>query len=253
MGLVNVISAVPPSLAARVQIIVRYFPLEVRRGSHLTAALAGFALLLLARSLWRRKRVAWLLTIVVLSISIVNHLLKGLDYEEALLAGALALWLFTMRSQFYARSDFPSVRQGMQTLAAALGFTLMYGMLGFYLLDRHFNVNFGLGAALRQTIIMFTQFYDPGLQPITGFGRYFADSIYLIGAATIGYALVMLARPVLIRHRAKPEDHTRAQQIVEKYGRSSLARAALFDDKLYFFSPGGSVIAYVEKAGLPLH
>lgn len=252
MGLVNVISAVTPSLAARVQIIEKYSPLEVRHGSHLTAALAGFALLSLAGGLWRRKRVAWLLTLIVLCISMASHLLKGLDYEEALLSGGLALWLFTLRPHFYARSDPPSVRQGIQTLIAALGFTLMYGTLGFYLLDRHFQVNFGLGAALRQTLIMFTQFYDPGLQPITGFGRYFADSIYVVGAVTMGYAMVMLARPVLIHQQAKPEDRARAQQIVEKYGRSSLARTALFDDKVYFFSPGGSVLAYVVEGRVAL-
>lgn len=252
MGLVNVISAVTPSLAARVQIIEKYSPLEVRHGSHLTAALAGFALLSLAGGLWRRKRVAWLLTLAILGISLVSHLLKGFDYEEALLSGALALWLFSLKPHFYARSDPPSVRQGLQTLAAALGFTLMYGTLGFYLLDRHFQVNFGLGAALRQTLIMFTQFYDPGLQPITGFGRYFADSIYVVGAVTIGYAMVTLARPVLIHGLAKPEERARAQKIVEKYGRSSLARTALFDDKVYFFSPGGSVIAYVVEGRVAL-
>jgi len=252
MGLVNVISAVTPSLVARVQIIEKYSPLEVRHGSHVTAALAGFALLLLARNLWRRKRVAWLLALAVLGISLVSHLLKGLDYEEALLSGALALWLFSLKPHFYARSDPPSVRQGVQMLAASLAFTLMYGTLGFYLLDRHFQVNFGLGAALRQTLIMFTQFYDPGLQPLTGFGRYFADSIYVVGAVTMGYAIVTLARPVLIHGLAKPEERARAQKIVEKYGRSSMARTALFDDKVYFFSPGGSVIAYVVEGRVAL-
>lgn len=252
MGLINVISAITPSIASRVQIIERYSPLEVRRGSHLTAALAGFALLLLAGNLWRRKRTAWLITMVILSISIVSHLLKGLDYEEALLAGALALWLLRLRSQFYARSDPPSVREGLGTLIVATGFTLMYGTMGFYLLDRHFTINFDWTAALSQTITMFSQFYNPGLQPITGFGRYFADSIYLIGAVTLGYALVMLARPVLIRRKPQPVEHARARQIVEKYGRSSLARAALFDDKSFFFSRGGSVIAYTVKGRVAL-
>lgn len=252
MGLVNVLSAVTPSLAARVQFLERYSPLEVRRGSHLTAALAGFALMLLAASLWRHKRVAWMLTLIVLCISIVSHLLKGLDYEEAALAGILALWLLALRSHFYARSDPVSMRQGLQTLAAAMGFTLMYGVLGFYLLDRHFSVNFGLGSALSQTLTLFTQFYDPGLQPVTGFGRYFVVSIYVMGVATIGFALLMLVHPVLVRRRARPEERARARQIVEKYGRSSLARATLFDDKVYFFSPGGSLIAYVVKGRIAL-
>jgi hypothetical protein len=41
MGLVNVLSAVTPSLVSRLETIRRLLPLEVRRGSHLTAALAG--------------------------------------------------------------------------------------------------------------------------------------------------------------------------------------------------------------------
>jgi lysylphosphatidylglycerol synthetase-like protein (DUF2156 family) len=44
------------------------------------------------------------------------------------------------------------------------------------------------------------------------------------------------------------------QKIVESYGRSSLARMALFDDKTYYFSPGGSMVAYAlrERVGLAL-
>jgi phosphatidylglycerol lysyltransferase len=252
MGLVNVLSAVTPSLAERLAVLRRFSPLEAQRGGHLTAALAGFALMLLGGSLWRRKRVAWLLTLVVLVVSIFSHLLKGLDYEEAILAAVLALWLLSLRPHFHARSDPPSIKQGLRALAAALLFTLAYGAAGFYLLDRHFSVNFSLGAALRQTMDMFTQFYDPGLEPITGFGHYFADSIYVVGAATFGYALLMLLRPVLVRRPATSDERERARAIVEAHGRSSLARFTLFDDKSYYFSPGGSMIAYVAKGRIAL-
>lgn len=52
----------------------------------MTAVLAGFALLLLARGLWRRKQTAWRMALVLLILSAVVHLSKGLDYEEVLLA-----------------------------------------------------------------------------------------------------------------------------------------------------------------------
>jgi len=252
MGVMNMLSAVRPSLMERLRLLEKFSPLEVTRGGHLTSALAGFALLLLASSLWRRKRVAWLLTTIVLAGSIVTHLLKGLDYEEASLAVGLLVLLAYLRPHFHARSDPPSIQQGLRTLVAALAFTLAYGVLGFYLLDRHYSVNFGFWAALRQTIIMFTQFYDPGLQPLTGFGRYFADSIYTVGAATSGYALLMLIRPVLARRRASDEERARARTIVRAYGHSTLARFTLFEDKLYFFSSGGSVAAYALEGRVAL-
>lgn len=252
MGAINVLSAVTPSLADRLRLLRQFSPLSVRQGGHLTAALAGFALLMLAGNLWRRKRVAWLLTLIVLVISTISHLVKGLDYEEASLAAALALGVLLLRPHFHARSDPPSIWQGLRALIAALIFTLAYGVVGFYLLDRHFNVNFGLKAALEQTVIMFTQFYDPGLMPITRFGQYFANSIYVVGSATLSYALFMFLRPVLVRHPATSDEHARAEAIVQAHGRTALARFALFDDKSYYFSSGGSALAYVVKGRVAL-
>src|SRR6266545_6873538 len=228
MGAINFLSALTPSMQYRLRLLEQYSPFTVTRGGHLTSALAGFALLLLSVSLWRRKQMGWLLTVIVLIISVFVHLFKGLDYEEATLAALLAGLLIYLRPSFHALSDTPSVKQGLQILAAALAFTLVYGVVGFYLLDRHFKVHFGFWSALRQTIVMFTEFYDPGLQPITGFGRYFADSIYVIGTVTFGYALLMLLRPVLNRRPLTEEERSRAWDIVKAYGRTSLARYALF-------------------------
>jgi phosphatidylglycerol lysyltransferase len=100
---------------------------------------------------------------------------------------------------------------------------------------------------LIQTLTMFTSLYNPGLEPITGFGRYFAASIYIIGLSTLGSSLLLLIRPVLVRHPATDHERQRARQIVERYGRSSLARIALFEDKSYCFSRGGSVIGYAVR------
>ncbi len=244
MGVINVVSAVSPSLTERLNILEQYSPLEVQHGGHLTAALAGFALLVLARGLWRRKHIAWLLSLATLALSITSHLLKGFDYEESILAGGLMLMLWLMRARFHARSDRPSIQQGVQVLFGALLFTLAYGVTGFFLLDRHYSINFGFDAALRQTIIMFTQFYDPGITPVTHFGRFFADSIYTVGFVTFSYAGLMLLRPVFYRDLASVEEHEQARSIVEQYGHTSLARFLLFADKRYFFTPSGSVIGY---------
>jgi phosphatidylglycerol lysyltransferase len=57
----------------------------------------------------------------------------------------------------------------------------------------------------------------------------------------------MLLRPVLARRVATEEERVHAWEIVRAYGRTSQARIALFDDKLFFFSEGGSVISYVVE------
>ncbi|MBI2298123.1 MAG: flippase-like domain-containing protein [Armatimonadetes bacterium] len=247
MGLVNVLSAVYPALDWRKAILQRYSPVFVQHGGRLTAVLAGFALLVLARGLARRKRAAYVTVIGVLVASALGHLAKGLDYEEALLSAALLAYLLALQPHFHARSDAPSLRYGLKVLGGALLFTLAYGVAGFWLLDRHFQMDFGFRDALRQTIVMFTEFYDPGLEPVTSFGQYFAASIYAVGIATFGSALVLLLRPVLLRGAVSPADRARAREIVQAHGRSASARLTLLPDKTYWFSPEGAVVAYTVR------
>ena len=247
MGLINLFYSLRPVLPGRLALLAGFLPLVVRHGSHLASALSGFALLLLAVSLSRRKRVAWWLAELVLVSSAVFHLLKGLDYELAILSLGLAGLLLALRPHFHARSDPPSIRQGIQVLIFSLAFTLLYGAIGIDLLDRHYQISYNFWDALHQTLVMFTQFSDPGLVPITGYGRYFAASIYLVAGVTLAYAAFMLLRPVILRYPATSEERRRAQAIVEAYGCTSLCRLALLEDKSYFFSSGGSVVAFVAR------
>lgn len=244
MGAINLLSAVQPALVNRLNLINSVFPLEVRHGSRITSALAGFGLIVLATNLFRRKRTAYIFSLALLVVTIISHMVKGLDFEESSLALFLIVLLALLRNSFHAESDRPSVRRGLFILVIAFIFTLAYGSVGFFLLDKHFSTQFNLPDAIRQTIIMFSSYYNPGLQPLTGFGKFFADSIYIIGFATVGFAILSLISPVLVRQPASASERARAKEIVEKYGCSSLSRAKLFNDKSYFFASEESMIAY---------
>ncbi|MGC4044628.1 MAG: flippase-like domain-containing protein [Armatimonas sp.] len=244
MGLINLVSATLPALVLRRVILWHQLPLEVRHGSRLASALAGFALLLLAQGLLRRKKLAHTLTLAALFLSVVTHLTKGLDWEEATLALVLFVALYRSRQRFVAQSDGPTMQQGAFVLLGALLFTLTYGVIGLWLLDRHFSEDFGFRGAVEQTLAMFFSFQDHGLVPRTRFGAWFADSIYFVAAGSLSFALLSFLRPVLLRRNASPAERARARAIIERYGCSSLARFALLTDKLYWFSPGGSVVAY---------
>ncbi len=253
VGVINLLSAVTPSLPDRRNWLEPFFPFTVRAGGHFFAAVIGFMLLTLATNLLRRKRIAWLLTVGLLIASILTHLVKGLDVEESLLSGVLLFQLLVMRKSFTAKSDRPSIAQGLRVLLGALMFTLAYGTAGFYILDRRFEVNerainFDWDDAIFQTFAMFFTADNAGLVPKTRFASFFADSIYAVGAVTIGYALLMLLRPVLLRNSGSISERNKAQEIVAEYGRTTLARLALLEDKCYYFSPSGkSTIAYAPK------
>ncbi|RYX86003.1 bifunctional lysylphosphatidylglycerol flippase/synthetase MprF [bacterium] len=243
-GLVNIWSAITPALSGRLAWLDLVLPFDARKHGAFTAALLGFALLLLAQSLWRRKQVAWALTLASLLVSIPIHLFKGFDWEEAIVALAIISILWLTRRNFVARSDAPSLKQGVSALVFAFIATLGYGTAGFYLLDEQFSVNFDLISSLRQTLLMFTEFSPAQSQPITHHGAWFADSIYGIALCSFTYAAWMFARPVLNRQPATTTEYEKAHEIVQANGATAFAFCALLPDKRYWFSDGGSVVAY---------
>lgn len=248
VGLLDLITAVTPALPDALEDLTTVFPLEVRTGAHVFAGFSSFLLLTLALNLLRRKQLAWLLICLLLGGSIMLHLLRGVQPAIVGLSAALLGLLLWMRPAFTAQSDPPSIRQGLRAFAFALVFTLAYGSLGFYLLDRHFSVNFDGREAITQTLAMFFTEDNAGLTPRTRFGATFADSIALLGLATTAYALVMLLRPVLRPLGPTAPQQAQARTIVAQHGRASLAAFCLFPDKTLFFSPSfESLIAFAAK------
>ncbi len=254
VGLVNLLSAVTPSVPERRALLELVFPFTVRAGGRIAAASAGFLLLMLATQLLRRKRTAWVLAVSILFLSIASNLIKGLDYEESLLAGVLLVQLLLMRHAFTAQSDRPSIAQGIRALLSALAFTLAYGTAGFYILDSYFKINgrpidFGLIQSILQTLAMFFTSDNAGLEPTNRYADFFANSIYAVGFITLAFAFFVLMRPVLLRgDPANAAERYQARRIIDEHGQSSLARLGLLKDKAYYFSPSGrSVVAYVAK------
>lgn len=252
-GVVNVLSALTPGFIQDLQLIAPYAPLQARVGGQLGAALSGFALLLLANALWRRKRVAWYLTLMVLAVSTALNLYQWslLDLRP-LLPAALAVWLLFLRPHFHARSDPPSLRQGVRVAAAALAFAVLYGLFGLLTVASIADHPLDPLQAVGQTVIMLFSLRPPAWLAATEAGRFLAFSFYAVSGLTLLYALFLLVRPVLVRRSATPAERRRARDLVVRYGHPPLARLALQPGKSYFFAPGDSLIAYQVEGRVAL-
>lgn len=250
MGLLNVLTAVQPDLLGVLTPLTQFSPIAVRQGSWITGIITGFLLLILANGLWRHKRMAWRLSLVVIGLSVAIHLLQS-DLMAAALGILLILFLISQRSHFVARSDPPSAWQGVQVLLAALLFTLAYGTIGYYLLARYAGRPFDILSAWQNVLLLFTTLTEPTLQPLTAY-EFFGDSIFIVGLVTLSYALFMLLRPVLLRPQATEQERRQAQQVAAAYGQTPLAAFIPLPDRAYFFSSGGSVITYMHQRHLAI-
>jgi phosphatidylglycerol lysyltransferase len=117
-GVVLLLSGASPAVEARLALISQGIPLPVLELSHLAGSVIGVGLLILAHGLYRRLRGAYLAALATLAIGVVLSLLKGLDYEEALILGLIATILWFSRNEFYRNESIASERFSVRWVAA---------------------------------------------------------------------------------------------------------------------------------------
>lgn len=116
-GGVLLVSGATQSIGSRVEEISRVAPLPLLEVSHLLGSIAGLGLVILSRALFRRVQLAWQLALGVLLAGAVFSLLKGFDYEEALVMLLVAMLLYVARDAFYRQAHLLSSRFTPQWLA----------------------------------------------------------------------------------------------------------------------------------------
>lgn len=97
-GAVLLFSSATPALPERLHWLQDFLPRPVIELSHFLGSLIGVCLLFLARGLQRRLDAAYLLALSLLGFGSAFSLLKGAEYEEALLLGLMMLALLPCRT-----------------------------------------------------------------------------------------------------------------------------------------------------------
>jgi phosphatidylglycerol lysyltransferase len=249
-GIVNIVSAAGRAIPARGEALIAVFPLEFLHISRFLSLLIGFALAVSSLNIFKRKKRAYALVMILAGLSVVFHLTKGLDYEEAASSILLMAVLFLARKSFTVKSSIPDLGSALARLATAFAVTLLYGTLGFWLLDpKDFGINFSVADGIRRTIAALAFANDPALVARTHFAAWFLDSLDLISITALVYVLYSLFRPVFYRLRTLPLERDRAAEILNAHGRSSLDPFKLLDDKAYFFSPSNHAFLAYRMAG----
>jgi len=236
-GILNLYSVLGRGLPGRAAILYEIFPLEFIHLSRFITLLTGFALVITSTNIYKKKRRAFHLALLLSLLSFLFHLTRGLNYEEAAFSLVIMALLWISRKSFTVESSIPSLPWGFIRLGIALLAALAYGTAGFWLLDtREFGINFTIGDSIRRTLSFLALAGDPEIIPRTRHARWFLDSLYLITVTAMVYALFAVFRPVVYRFRTLPHERKLAEDITRRYGRSSLDFFKYWSDKTFFFS-----------------
>jgi phosphatidylglycerol lysyltransferase len=236
-GIVNLLSLISPALPERNAILREMFPLVFIHLSRFFSLLIGFTLIILSINIYKRKKRAFRITLLLSILSVLFYLTKGLDYEEATLSVVLIVLLWVSRKAFTVESRIPTLKWELIRMSVAIIVVLLYGIAGFWFLDtREFGINFTIGESVKQTISFLLLRGDPHIGPRTHHARWFLDSLNAMTLMAIVYALFAVFRPAVYRFRTLHHERKLAENITARHGRSALDFFKYWHDKTYFFS-----------------
>lgn len=228
-GMVLLISGATPAEQQRLHALRTAIPLPVLELAHLVGSMCGAGLLLLARGVQRRLNGAYVLSASLLAIGIAASLLKGLDYEEAILLALILGPLLPCRAHFYRKTaliDEPFTPAWVTTIALTVVSTVWLGLFAYRRIE-----------------------YSPELWwhfSFAGDAPRFLRATLAVAAVALAFSLRKLMHPVpLVSIRVSAEDVERAAAIANAHP-SPCGFLALLGDKSILFD--GQKSAFVMYA-----
>lgn len=220
-GAVLLFSAATPAVEARLAWLEELIPLSVLEASHFVSSLMGMGLVLLARGLQRRLDAAWLLTVILLGAGIVASLLKGVDYEEALILSVLLAGLLPSRREFYRNASLFGERFTPGWIAAIAIILICSIWLGFF---SYQNVEYA------HSLWWEFSFGNEGQAP-----RFLRAVVGAMGVALF-FAVAKLLRPAPFEPAPPGPDELEQARIIAAAFPHTYAHLALLGDKALLFN-----------------
>lgn len=231
MGFTNILSAWFSYDTFRFKLIRHIFEYQIIYGSRYLIVMTGIVAILIAPSLFRQKRVAWYISIVLLAISGIAHITKGIDVEESSFCILLLGVLMPLYRYCYVKSDPIRVQRSGKILLGSILFVLLYTFVGLHF----FADKLGLPDDLLvwKTGFQALIFDVSGLRPQSVAARFFSDSILIVNSFAILLGLILALSPVIVRSLPEIDLH-RNKRILKKCAIQPIQIFALANDYIHF-------------------
>lgn len=254
-GVINVARSAAPPLRSHLHAVLAYLPLGAAQSAAAVTAISGILMVMVARGVRRGQRRAWYLAVLVLSLSIFTHLVRGGTVVSSLTAAGVLALLVVQRRNFQATSDRSSLTSSLPRLISIALISVAAAVIGLEsTLRRDQLPGFSKvvwGCVQRLVGITSIHFPDRG-------GDFVTPVLTAIGVTLMVTFLYLMTRPVVDRRLTQASRsqqrrlaELRAREIVRRHGRGTLDYFALRDDKQFFFFRD-SLVAYAVYGGVAL-
>lgn len=221
----------------------RYLPMVVSDLSRHLLVISGFFLLYLSDGLARRKRLAWILTVVIIGLSLAVHIMHGFRWVEVTVSLVLLLTLFVFRKIFTVKSNREKPVIAVWRSFLILSVLLIYSTAGFYAFKREFNQRVNWNAIYKDYAYTIWGVGRDTLVPRTKRARWFEESISIVGVTVMLLLVRTIFSPWIDNEKSEVSDLDEARDLILLYGGNPLDYFSLMPDKKLWFRQG-CVIGY---------
>lgn len=253
-GVLDLYSVLTRPRGGRLHELTQVVPGVVTNAAAAATAVAGVLLLLLAHGLRRRKRRAWRAAVLLMAVSVVLHVVKGLDVEEAAVSAALLAGLVRYRADFYAKGDPRTRWRALYAGVLLLGTSVLVGLVLVRLRIGDAVGPRSLGDQLRHVLLGLVGVEGPIQFRHARPREIVSITLGALGALTALVPAYLVLRPAEPQPVLTPDDERRLRELLDRHGgRDSLGYFALRRDKSVVWSPSGkAAVAYRVVSGVAL-
>jgi phosphatidylglycerol lysyltransferase len=250
LGIINIVSAVTPAISERVHRLENFIPLDAIAASNFFILISGAFLLLTAIFLLKGQKNAWWIALFLSISSVVGHLTKAIDYEEAIAALIVMAMLLFSRKEYTIRSNPKWHTVGIRTALVSIFAVLIYGTIGFYFLDKkHFGIDFNIWQSMGYTLKNFLLIGSSGLTPDSRFSKDFLLSINISGLLSLTFLFYTLVKPYLLKGTNISGEFEKAKNILDAFGHSGMDYFKTYRDKILFLPENLNAFVAYRTAG----
>jgi phosphatidylglycerol lysyltransferase len=221
---------------------------------HRTVSTAvGFILIFLSYRLYKRMRMAWIIIISVLPVSVLLHILTFHDYINAFTLSEVfvILVLATSHKDFNRVSNPINLKWGFIIASISLFMVLLNTALGLLIMETHYtHIDDFMDSVIRSFQLFF--YMDVSvIEPKTRAARLFGQSAIALNWISLISALFLILKPLVYQPIVSLRDREKVRTYLSLYGDNPTSYVAIEEDKKYYFGSNvEGAIVYVAAAGV---
>lgn len=230
-----------------------FFTHETISLHRIMSTVIGFIFIFLSYRLYKRMRMAWVISLSMLSMSLLLHILRFHQYINVFtLCEVFIIIVLTLSYKDFNRVSNPiNLKWGIILASVSIFLVLANTALGLLLTKSNYkNIHDLSDSVIRSLQLLF--YMDTSIiEPRTKAAVFFGESSIMLNWIALISALILILKPLIYQPMISKVDRKRVRNYLRFHGYNPISYMAIEEDKKYYFGTGvEGVIAYTITTGV---